>query len=42
MDAIVSATNMNAELLAIKDQIGTVENGKLADLIVIGGNAWRR
>jgi imidazolonepropionase-like amidohydrolase len=38
MAAIVSATKTNAELLCLEDQIGTVEAGKLADLIVLDGN----
>jgi len=38
MAAIVSATRTNAELLFLEDQIGTVETGKLADLIVVDGN----
>jgi len=38
MAAIVSATRTNAELLFLDDQIGTVEAGKLADLIVMDGN----
>jgi imidazolonepropionase-like amidohydrolase len=38
MAAIVSATRTNAELFFLDDQIGTVEAGKLADLIVVDGN----
>jgi imidazolonepropionase-like amidohydrolase len=38
MGAIVSATRTNAELLQLEDRIGTVEVGKLADLIVLDGN----
>ena len=38
MAAIVSATPTNSELLCLEDQIGTVEAGKLADLIVVDGN----
>jgi imidazolonepropionase-like amidohydrolase len=33
MEAIVSATRTNAELFGMSDQIGTVEEGKLADLV---------
>lgn len=36
--AIVSATRTNAELFGMADQIGTVEAGKLADLILVDGN----
>ncbi len=34
MEAIVSATKTNAELFGMADQIGTVEEGKLADLTI--------
>jgi len=36
--AILSATRTNAELFGMADQIGTIEAGKLADLIVVNGN----
>ncbi|MDE2969459.1 MAG: amidohydrolase family protein, partial [Chloroflexota bacterium] len=36
--AIQSATLNNAELLCIDDQVGTVDAGKLADLIVVDGD----
>ncbi len=36
-DAILSATRTNAELFGMADQIGTVEEAKLADLIVVDG-----
>jgi imidazolonepropionase-like amidohydrolase len=38
MGAIVSATKTNAELLNLGNSLGTVEPGKLADLIVLDGN----
>ncbi|HSV94214.1 MAG TPA: amidohydrolase family protein [Desulfobacterales bacterium] len=38
MGAIVSATRTNAELLNAADRLGTVEPGKLADLIVTAEN----
>ena len=38
MGAIVATTKTNAELLGLADQIGTVESGKIADLIVVDGN----
>ena len=38
MGAIVSATRTNAELLKMADTLGTIEPGKLADLIVLDGN----
>jgi imidazolonepropionase-like amidohydrolase len=38
MDAIVATTSRAAELLRLEDQIGTVEVGKLADLILVDGD----
>jgi imidazolonepropionase-like amidohydrolase len=38
MEAIVSATRTNAELINMSDKLGTVTPGKLADLIVVDGN----
>jgi imidazolonepropionase-like amidohydrolase len=38
MEAIVSTTKINAELLNLSDRLGTIEPGKLADLIVLDGN----
>ncbi len=38
MQAIVASTRTNAELLRMDDKIGSVESGKLADLIVVDGN----
>jgi imidazolonepropionase-like amidohydrolase len=38
METIVSATRTNAELIGMADRIGTLEVGKLADLIVVDGN----
>ncbi len=40
--AILSATRTNAELFGMADQIGTVEAGKLADLILADGHPRRR
>lgn len=37
MAAIVSATRTNAELFRMQDRIGTLEEGKLADLILVEG-----
>ncbi len=36
--AIQSATYNNAELLGIADKLGTIDEGKLADLIVVDGD----
>ena len=38
MSALVSATRLNAEILGWSDRIGTVEAGKLADLIAVPGD----
>jgi imidazolonepropionase-like amidohydrolase len=41
MQALVSATRLNAEILGLSDRIGTVEAGKLADLIAVPGDPLR-
>jgi len=38
MDVLVSATKINAEALGIDDKLGTLEAGKLADIIVVDGD----
>ncbi len=38
MEAILSATKTAAEVLGLHDQIGTLERGKLADLVVVDGD----
>ncbi len=38
MQAIVCATRTNAEILKMENDIGTVESGKLADIIAVKGN----
>ena len=38
MESLVSATKTNAELFGVEDEIGTVEEGKLADLLVVDGD----
>ncbi|MGE4111861.1 MAG: amidohydrolase family protein, partial [Burkholderiales bacterium] len=38
MDAILSATRHAADALGMLDSIGTVEKGKLADLVAVDGN----
>ncbi len=41
MEVLLSATRVNAELFRMEKLIGTVEPGKLADLIVVKGNPLR-
>ncbi len=38
MASLIAATKTNAQLLDLADQIGTLEPGKLADVIVVDGN----
>lgn len=38
MGAIVSATRVNSEILGREDDLGTIEPGKLADLILVDGD----
>jgi len=38
MQAIQSATRVAAELVGMSDQIGTIETGKLADIVAVPGN----
>jgi imidazolonepropionase-like amidohydrolase len=38
MAAVVSATKVNAEILGLADKLGTIAEGKWADLIVVDGN----
>ena len=38
MEAIVATTKIASEVLALEKKIGTLEKGKLADLIVVDGN----
>ena len=38
MEVIISATRTNAELLGIEDRLGTLEAGKIADMIVLDKN----
>lgn len=40
MDVLVATTRTNAELFGLADSLGTVEPGKLADLIVVDGKPW--
>jgi imidazolonepropionase-like amidohydrolase len=38
MQAIVAATSRAAECIGLQDQVGTVEKGKKADLVLVDGN----
>jgi imidazolonepropionase-like amidohydrolase len=38
MEALMAATKICSEALGLEDQIGTIETGKLADILVIDGN----
>lgn len=38
MDVIVSATRINAEALGLEHDLGTIQPGKLADLLVVNGD----
>lgn len=38
MDAIIAATRNGAQALGIEDKLGTIEKGKIADVIVVAGN----
>jgi imidazolonepropionase-like amidohydrolase len=35
LEAITSATKFGAEVCGIGDQIGTIEKGKIADLVIV-------
>ena len=41
MDAIVSATRTAAEIIGWGDRVGTIEAGKFADVIAVGGDPLR-
>jgi imidazolonepropionase-like amidohydrolase len=38
MDAIISATKYGGQIILMEDQIGTLQVGKLADILVVDGN----
>jgi imidazolonepropionase-like amidohydrolase len=38
MEALMAATKTNAEILCREDRLGTIEEGKLADLILVDGD----
>ena len=41
MDALVSATSLNARAMGVADSLGTIASGKLADLIAVDGDPSR-
>ena len=41
MQAILASTSAAARLIGIQDQVGTIEKGKLADLLLFKGNPLR-
>lgn len=42
MDALVASTSTAARLIGIDDQVGAIEAGKLADLVLVRGNPLSR
>jgi imidazolonepropionase-like amidohydrolase len=36
--ALVEATKVNADILGMSDRIGTIEAGKLADIVIVDGH----
>jgi imidazolonepropionase-like amidohydrolase len=42
MDVLVAATKHGAEVCDLADQLGTLEPGKLADVIVVNGDPLAR
>ena len=42
MQAILASTSAAARLIGIQDRVGTIEKGKLADLLLFEGNPLRR
>ena len=38
MEAIMAATRINAEIMDLDNKIGTIEEGKIADIIMVDPN----
>jgi imidazolonepropionase-like amidohydrolase len=38
MDTLIAATRNGAQMLGLGDQLGTIETGKLADVIVVASD----
>lgn len=41
IEVISAATKTNAEIIGVEDELGTIEPGKLADIIIVDGNPLR-
>ncbi|MFY1656000.1 MULTISPECIES: metal-dependent hydrolase family protein [Micromonospora] len=39
-EVLIATTRVNAELFGLADRLGTIETGKLADLIIVDGHPW--
>jgi len=40
LDALKAGTSVDAELLGLQNRVGTLEPGKLADIVVIPGDPF--
>ena len=38
MEVLIATTKTNAEIIGMQNELGTVETGKLADLLLVDGN----
>ena len=38
LEAIEAGTRVNAQVLGLEEELGTIEEGKLADLVAVDGN----
>ena len=38
MEILCNATRTNSEILLMQDKVGTLESGKLADVVLLSGN----
>ena len=42
MEAIIASTSSAARLIGIQEEVGTIERGKQADLLLIEGNPLKK